>query len=235
MKRPVIAVACRIIENGSLPACFVNRMYMEALQKADGIPVLIPIVNKAQAEEAAQHFDGLMIPGGDDCNPALYGQENTDSHVINADAEQSDLNLYRSFRDAGREILGICRGIQIINVAEGGTLIQDIHKNNDTCLEHSQNRRKPPLEPNAFAHLCYFKPGTFLHSIYSDSWSVNSYHHQCVDRAAEGFTVSARSEDGLVEGIEKNRVTAVQWHPERLTWDEKHMELFRQFVKRCSL
>ena len=195
--------------------------------------MLAGTVTEEEAEQIAGLFDGLVVTGGGDCDPALYGEENTHSEIVEHDIDMSDILLYKAFVKAGKPVLGICRGIQLINIAEGGSLIQDIPSEPEGYMEHNQ-RNLPDHPVGTTAHSCTFVQGSILHEIFSDSHEVNTYHHQAIRRLAEGFRASAYSTDGLIEGIEKENVTAVQWHPERLIHDEKHLRLMQWFIEQCS-
>jgi len=230
--KPLIVLTARADKNEMNRRFYDNDSYFEAVRKAGGIPVLMMCTEEADALAAAQRFDGLLVTGGEDVDPALYGQTaDAKTGRIDADVEQSDILLYRAFCRARKPVLGICRGIQIINAADGGTLIQDILDSDPAKLEHEQHLRKPPVPRGQTAHRVQLTPGTVLHSIFGAEYAVNSYHHQCVDQAAPGFVVAARSEDGLIEGLEKDRVLAVQWHPERLISDPKELQIFTYLIR----
>jgi len=233
MNRPLILLSARGDQTGSGRRLYDNESYFTYVSDNGGLPVLAGIVDEASAAELAASCSGLLITGGEDVDPARYHETNTFSELIDADLEDSDLLLYRAFRKAGKPILGICRGIQIINVAEGGTLIQDIHADDRSRVEHEQHLRVPPVPRDQGAHLDRFCKGSRLHSIFGDAYAVNSFHHQAVKELGTGFTATAFSEDGLIEGIEKENVTAVQWHPERMIHDAPHQELMKRFVRDC--
>jgi putative glutamine amidotransferase len=232
MRKPMIVLTARADQNELNRTFYDNDSYFEAVHRAGGIPVLMMCASAEDAEAAAQRFDGLLVTGGEDVDPALYRQKPDAKTVrIDADIEQSDLLLYEAFCRVHKPVLGICRGIQIINAADGGTLIQDILDSGASKMEHEQHLRKPPVPRGQTAHRVQLTPGTVLHSIFGAEYAVNSYHHQCVDQAAPSFVVAARSEDGLIEGLEKNGVLAVQWHPERLLSDSKELQIFAYLIR----
>lgn len=233
MNRPLILLSPRGDLTGPSRRLYDNESYFTYVFANGGLPILAGIVTEESAEQLAASCNGLLVTGGEDVDPARYHEQNTCSELIDADLEETDILLYRAFRNAGKPILGICRGIQIINVAEGGTLIQDIHMDNRSRLEHEQHLRVPPVPRDMGAHLDTFRKGSRLHAIFGDSFAVNSFHHQAVRDLGEGFAATAFSEDGLVEGIEKEGVTAVQWHPERMIHDAPHQELMKRFVRDC--
>lgn len=210
-----------------------NSSYFEFIKQSGGIPVLIGTVSKEEADELAKCLDGLVITGGEDLDPKFYHTDNTYSECTDLDIDESDLNLYEAFLNHSKPVLGICRGLQVINVAEGGTLYQDILKEYSNPHEHNQRQLEPPLGVNDTAHECTFVEGTTLYEIFGESHYVNTYHHQAIKDLGSGLKASAFSYDGLVEGFENENVIAVQWHPERLTHDEKHLNLGKHFIQNC--
>lgn len=164
---------------------------------------LSPVVTADLAQAAA--CDALLLPGGGDLDPALFGQKNQGSQAPDPALDQIELQLVRQF--TGKPILGICRGMQVINVAFGGDLIQDL----PTAAAHRWNQADQ-------VHPIAAKPDSFLHKLYGASFSVNSAHHQGVGRLAKGFRAAALAADGVVEAIEcpGRRIFGVQWHPERM-------------------
>lgn len=153
---------------------------------------------------------GLLLPGGMDIDPVRYGQENDGSEGIDPVRDQAELELIARFAQSGKPILGICRGIQVINVAFGGTLIQDL----PNAVEHQHSETTGDQ-----VHQVTAPAGSFLHELYGERFSVNSSHHQAIDRLAPGFAVAARCTDGTVEAIAwpEKAIYATQFHPERMT------------------
>lgn len=154
--------------------------------------------------------DGLLLLGGGDADPALYGQENRGSNPPDARRDADELELFALFRTLNRPILGICRGHQMINIALGGTLIQDLP---DDRHRHDRERDADRIHAVSVTH-------PLLHDLYGDSFVSNSSHHQAVDRLGEGLSVTCISDDGVVEGIvhENGRIIGVQFHPERMAF-----------------
>ena len=207
--------------------------YYTMIEDAGGKPFLGTIYTKEEAEKAAQEFDGLLITGGADVDTSLYDGGKTEEDANNAHFDRNDLYLYHAFRKAGKPIFGICRGIQIIGVAEGVKLIHDIPS--EFNIEHNQ-MNLPDKGRYDTLHNVVFQKGTQLYDIFGEQHAVNSFHHQALRSLPKGFTLSAVSKkDGIIEAIDKENVLAVQWHPERLTKDLKHFALAQLFIKYCLL
>ena len=213
---------------------FIND-YAEYLKAAGFpvLPVLLPLCDASLASEAAARCDGLLITGGQDVDPSVYGRADEGKCSCEPQAyDEADILLYTSFRDAAKPVFGICRGIQLINAAEGGTLIQDIPSLTGT--EHNQ-RNADGMEPaDGTFHSIRCLEGSRMYDTFGKTTRVNSYHHQAVGEPAPGFTVSAYAPDGIIEAIEKDRVFAVQWHPERMRSNMQEISLAAQFLKLCS-
>ena len=145
MSKPFIAFSSRSrIDPNTNRIFYDNESYFEFIRLGGGIASVVHAVNEEDAKEIAEKFDGLLLTGGEDVNPSLYHEENTHSEGIDIDIENSDKYLYFAFKAAKKPILGICRGIQFINVLEGGTLIQDILSYDSTKLNHAQYKMDPP-------------------------------------------------------------------------------------------
>lgn len=158
----------------------------------------------------APSCDGLLLPGGGDADPALYGQEDRGSNPPDPDRDRDELELFALFRAMNKPILGICRGHQMINIALGGTLIQDLP---DERHRHDKERDDDRIHRVTTTH-------PLLADLYGDSFVSNSSHHQAVDRLGEGLSITCVSDDGVVEGIvhESGRILGVQFHPERMAF-----------------
>ena len=198
------------------PGEFEN--YLAALQACGAEPVL------SMDLSLAEDCDGLLVPGGADVAPCHYGQVNTASVGIDPDRDRDELALIHRFLSMEKPILGICRGHQILNIALGGTLLQDIPG-------HSQIDGKDRVHPVRVLH-------PFLQKLYGDSFVSNSAHHQAVDRLGAGLTASCVSADGIIEGFvhENGQVIGVQFHPERMAFTHRRPDaadgepIFRAFL-----
>lgn len=204
--------------------------YIESLARAGAGMRWVELNDPEQAVQDALTCDGLLLPGGGDMDPKFYGQERIPAcGEPNLLRDAAEPLLLRAFLAADKPVLGICRGIQVLNAVLGGDLYQDIKP-----LEHL-----PHNGHWAKVHTVTVRRGTLLSSILrQDTVLVNSQHHQAVDRVAPGFTLAALSEDGIVEAIEKPDARfclGVQWHPEWLSDADPAMQrLFDAFVNACS-
>ena len=204
--------------------------YMESLARAGAGMRWVELSDPEQAVQDALTCDGLLLPGGGDMDPQFYGQVRIPAcGEPNLLRDAAEPLLLRAFLAADKPVLGICRGIQVMNAVLGGDLYQDIKP-----LEHL-----PHNDHWAKVHTVTVRRGTLLSRILGqDTVLVNSQHHQAVDRVAPGFTLAALSEDGIVEAIEKPDARfclGVQWHPEWLSDADPAMQgLFDAFVNACS-
>lgn len=219
---PVVGVSCSRSGSGST---LLPTTYTDALSRAGGVPLVIPTVRtQAEAEAVVAALDGVLFSGGEDLDPAWYGEAVWNETVeVDAARDTSDVLLARAALAAGKPILAICRGSQMLNVVLGGTLWQDLPSQKGVC--HSD-----------VVHPIGLREGCVLARIYGpDSLIVNSMHHQAVKDEAPGITVTARAADGIVEAWETDLVWAVQFHPEKMlrAGDSRWLELFRAFVDRA--
>ena len=211
-----------------------NRAYAQAVAAAGGLPVLLPLLDDPDTLRALYAcLDGLLLPGGGDVDPARYGQRvRPECHVDGADAllDEVELRLARWALDDGRPLLGICRGQQVLNVAAGGTLYQDLAIEAPGSLAHRQPDARTELV-HAVAVAASSRLGAVLGA---PALRVNSIHHQAVARLAPGLRAVAWAPDGIVEGVEVAHhpfALAVQFHPEELVpGHEPSARLFRAFV-----
>ena len=180
-----------------------------------------------------QPFDALVLGGGVDVDPARYGSAVLADGNVEIDAERDaiDFALFEEARHSGKPVLGICRGLQVVNVALGGTLVQDIPTQRPSPVVHQRARD----EKTRLDHRVAISPGTRLASIAgAPEISVNSRHHQAIARVAPGLAVCATAPDGVPEAVESDRggwLVAVQWHPENLWQDRVSANLFLDFVR----
>ena len=185
--------------------------------------------------EPSHHgYDGLILCGGGDVAPERFGQPNRGSQGIDPSRDEAELALAAAFAAAGKPILGICRGMQVVNVALGGTLLQDLPP--ITRAYHRSSGQGDLLHPTQAL------PGSFLHQLYGPHFTVNSAHHQAIGRLGAGLSPAQWSEDGCVEGVVHATlpIWGVQWHPERLCLSHARTDavdglaLFRYFLAACG-
>lgn len=219
--------------------------YLHAVREAGGCPVVLPFSSsdpcKAQSESSflAAQMDGLLLTGGPDPHPFLYGEETLSGcGSVSMLRDRTDLALFSAFFKLKKPIFGICRGAQLINTALGGTLWQDIPSQiPESLLCHNQ-----PYAPNLTAHQVSVCPQSLLYQITGQSvLAVNSFHHQAIRVPGTGLMISALSSDGVCEAVEYPEhpfLLGVQWHPERLTGTGENAKaaqsLFDHFCACCQ-
>lgn len=230
MTKPIIGIGSDLQSDpGKRERAFAYVTYVEALRRAGAVPVLIP----PQPENAAdliEGLDGILLAGGYDCDPGVYGAEPHPSiEPMDPRRQSNDLALAKIARQTSIPTLGICLGLQVMNVAAGGTLVQDIDSELDTEIRHAS-------EPEDRArHDVLLEEGTRLAGIVRQrELDVNSSHHQAIKDVGAGLRVTAHAPDGVVEGLEDPRhpfYVGVQWHPEDMNGDGSAAALFGAFVE----
>lgn len=214
---------------------WINPLYFGGIETAGGIPVLLPLSEEPELWETyIEAFDGFVFTGGQDIGSHFYGEYPLPQCGYDAPLrDRQELYLARRLMEADKPVLGICRGLQLMNVACGGTLYQDIPSQCPSPVVHRQE--KPYELPH---HQITVSPGSLLHrAIGYDLLSVNSMHHQAVREIAPGLVVSAIAPDGIIEALEhpgKRFYLGVQWHPEHLWQDyPSSKNLWAAFVSAC--
>ena len=217
----------------------LNAAYTRALEAAGLVPLVVPpLADPAAALHLLDAVDGLVLTGGEDVGPALYGAAPHPALGPVHDArDRTEIALARAARDRGLPLLAICRGVQLLNVALGGTLVQDLPSERPGAAPHDQAGPR-----DIRAHPVAVAPGSRLaRSLGADALEVNTLHHQAVDRVADGLTATAQAPDGIVEGVESADdrwwAVGVQWHPEELIrspepWDRALFAAFADEVRR---
>ena len=216
---------------------FVNTAYINAIALAGGIPLLLPpVTDPALIREQVSAVNGLILSGGPDIDPLLYKEEPLKKlgNVSHA-RDQYELLVIQTADKLKKPMLGICRGIQIMNTFYGGTLYQDLSYINGCNIKHMQTANRF----DALWHSINIEPASFLAQILGQKeLIVNSYHHQAVKTVAPGFTVTAHAKDNVVEAIERQGthfVLGVQWHPELLAQKYPAMlSLFQTLVTQAA-
>lgn len=219
--KPIIGISGNLLVEKSGPVAglrrtYINEVYVSAVKKEGGVPVILPVVEEDEIiEEQAKLIDGLILTGGYDVNPHLYGEEPA-SNILSTWPTRDcyETNLIKCVLKSKKPILGICRGIQILNVVFGGSLYQDVSQINGPVNRHMQ-----ATFPEVPTHTIKTAEGSKLRKIVGEKVLMNSLHHQCIKKVADGFKVTAVASDGIVEAIEKEGevfVMGVQFHPEFL-------------------
>ncbi len=210
---------------------FTNEAYTASLVEAGATPILLPSL-LTEVASLLSLCDGILLPGGFDIEPELYGQEK--SALCKKTERTSDLFQLELLRSAYREgipILGICKGCQLINVHFGGTLYQDLSLSGDKGTVHAQKQGDIP-----FSHTVTLQRGSKLQKVFgSSTLEVNSFHHQGIALLGKGLVATALCDDGFIEAIEQKGdvwCVGVQWHPEAMMMASKGMlPLFSAFVE----
>lgn len=215
----------------------VSQNYVTSVLMAGGIPILIPIINNK--DELAYYLDlvdGLLFTGGEDISPLEYGEDPI-SHVtlVSGERDRQEIDLFKMAYEKHMPILGICRGIQLINVALGGSLYQDLGSQYKGALGHL-----PADNPvSELYHRVKVDDQSKLYHIFLESeFAVNSFHHQAIKELGKNLKVAACSKEGIIEGIEstdKRYLFGVQWHPEDLSAKYPlFLRLFKSFIEACA-
>jgi putative glutamine amidotransferase len=237
MKRPVIGITPGYMrENNKLS---LGPGYANGVIKAGGLAVILPLcAEDSIVESILETVDGILFSGGADIDARYFGEENMKyGGKISPERDSFELLLARKAIARKMPVLGICRGLQLLNIVLGGTLHQDIYANRGQgeILKHWQDA--PDWYP---VHDIRIKAGSRLHSIYgTEGLSVNSFHHQAIKDAGSGLSIIASSSDGIVEAVEgtdSNFIVAVQWHPEDM-WQENpvHLKIFEAFIEAADV
>ncbi len=232
-EKPVIGISWMEDTEGEEPSEDLQA-YIDAVEIAGGEPLLLPLLkDDAQAEEELGKVDAVVLTGGEDVDPANYGELPDEKlEQVNGERDQSDFLLLEEVIEKDMPLLATCRGMQVLNVYSGGTLYQDIPTQFDGAVSH----RDPAEEEFVWHDIAIEKDSLLYEIVEKENLEVNSWHHQGIKELGKGLTVVATGEDGMVEGIEKDGATfilGVQFHPE---WhidygDKEFTKFFERLVE----
>lgn len=240
MKKPIIAITLDAVENSqqyvysTFPWYALRQNYAEIVLKAGGVPLMLPYQYDTIGWVLAV-IDGLIVPGGDeDIHPNYYGQDFTSDRTrTNPARDKFEMLITKKALEKNLPLLGICRGMQLLNVACGGSLIQHIPDYlKDSPINHEQSTQK-----NIATHEVIIKSNTILARLAGNqpTYMVNSTHHQAVDKLGTGLQISALAPDGIIEAIESINhkfVLGVEWHPEYLN-SNLDLNIFKGLIAAC--
>ena len=237
MARPLIGITTSqfLTEGGILAGTkrqFVSDAYIQAVICAGGVPVLLPIIaDRAVIAEQIAAVDGLLLSGGGDIQPQLFGEEPVpELGTVIPERDMQELELVKLALASAKPVLGICRGCQLLNVALGGSINQHLA---EVKVQHDQQ------SPGYYAgHTVILENGSRLAELWGNMVITNSFHHQAIKAVAPGLRISARTKDGVIEAVEHETAAfavGVQWHPELMM--DKHpamLDLFTAFVNTAN-
>jgi putative glutamine amidotransferase len=241
-RRPVIGMTASIEQRAPAygETYSLTRQYAEGVRQAGGVPLIVPHnLDEESLRALLDRLDGVLLSGGGDIDPALFGEEaHPATGEIAPDRDRVELTLARWLVERDMPLLAICRGIQVLNVALGGTLVQDIPLQVPHALPHTFDRRT--TSRNYLAHPVRIEPHSQLARIMQlDTAQTNSWHHQSIKRAADGLRVTAVAPDGVIEAVEapgRRFAIGVQWHPEWLFEDRaEQRRLFEALVQAAGV
>ncbi|MGG1575761.1 gamma-glutamyl-gamma-aminobutyrate hydrolase family protein [Fictibacillus sp. NRS-1165] len=235
-QKPVIGITCSTKDLGGHETAYLHYSYATSVMNAGAVPVILPMGDKETVKEWTALCDGLLLSGGEDMDPQKIGAEpHPNLGKVIPERDETEINLIHYAQEQNLPIFAICRGIQVLNGALGGTLIQDLNDEKEDVIKHYQDGAR-----SAATHSIRVDKGTLLSEILgTEEISVNSFHHGAVDEVAPGLKAVACSSDRVIEALEstdreKSWMLAVQWHPEDMTAvsDEMH-QMFVHFVQKC--
>jgi putative glutamine amidotransferase len=241
MHKPLIGITSSFYTpaNG-MSTVRLNQAYIDAVSMAGGLPVLIPSsITSDDLADLVERLDGLLLSGGGDISLTYFqGEDHPSISGVDPNRDRTELALIRLFKEINKPIFGICRGVQALNVAMGGTLNTHIPAQVRTTINHNNDAPEGVETRRSIVHTVDLQPESKLRQIVgTDQLNVNSFHHQGVRVVAEGAIITGYAPDGTVESLEFPAhpfCLGVQWHPEWLTYQPETQRLFKAFVDSAS-
>ena len=241
MRRPIIGITMDV---GAMQASgtytgltvhYAQAAFAEAVEAAGGIPYLIPLNAQAYLSEVIELIDGLILIGGSDVGPIHYQQQPREKlGPIKPERDLTDIALFKAAVAAQIPVLGVCRGMQLLNAVLGGTLHQDLSENPNISIQHDQKSA-----PNVVTHTIEVASESYWSRLVTDQSYVNSYHHQVIDQLAPSLKATVFSSDQVIEAVESEEevplILGVQWHPETLYQDvSDQLAIFQDLIQRAN-
>ena len=235
--KPVIGIVSHIGSAKSpLGTTFVGNSYVVSIEKTGGTPLIFPCyMNESDMDTYLKHCDGFLFCGGMDISPSYYNEE---PHIKLGETDhaldKSQITFMKKILERNKPVLGICRGHQVLTVASGGSLYQDLSEHEGTSVKHFQQ-----TAIGDSSHKIFFEPNSILHDLFGDWIYGNSYHHQATKSVGPEVKITAYSEDKIVEAIQvesKRFALGIQWHPEAMFahGNETMRPLFDAFINACT-
>ena len=231
-RSPIIGINLDTSGSEENPRFVLSSDYVDAISAAGGIPLLLPSVQDAEAlKRQVALCDGFVFTGGKDIDPAKYGETPHESgNPLHSRREEYDFALVQEVINRRKPFLAVCLGCQEVNVAMGGTLVQDIPSETSTTIDHKQKAERYELTHS----IAITSPSKLANLLKETSISVNSFHHQSCEKPGKNIRFVAQAPDGIVESYELENYPfglAVQWHPEALTSYSEHLKIYEGLVK----
>lgn len=229
--KPIIGITAEVKDDKSY---YLSSVYSDTVLQAGGVPLLIPLIPDKDMNQLCQQIDGLIITGGEDIDPAYYGElPHPTLQRITPQLDEMEFALVQKILELDKPYIGTCRGLHMLNVVMGGSLHQSIH---DQREEYSFLHRQNAIRTHRSHPVKLDKKSKVFQIFQKEEFKVNSFHHQGVNRVGEGLKVAATAPDGIVEAVESENHTFIygfQWHPEEfaLIGDEPSKKLFAKFIE----
>ncbi len=231
---PIIGIPLATMTTPTKESYYLSTEYIQAIEKIGAFVVLLPhTTDQDKIVRQVSHCDGFLMPGGDDVTPHLYGEEpliklgQCDEKV-----DEYHLRITKEIVEQDKPFLGICRGAQVLNIALGGSVYQDVSYHSENVLLHRQSGKRHDL-----CHKVYFQKGSKLYKLFGENMLVNSFHHQSISTLSPKLMISAVASDGIVEAVESltsKFCIGVQWHPEIMVYNHSIMnKLFEALIDSC--